>query len=700
MYQSNKPPYQKSLILTLSVLASSCIYDTDNKNSSNDFKPDIEQGAMVAVNSEEELSYFIKQGLIEQIDYSHYAQDCFDCRDGAVGTAEPAIEPTFAQEASASESTADSSADSAQSSDPNRISNTYTLEQNVDEADIIKYNGEHIFLSDQNTVRIFKTFPEQFMLEASGQFSPSIGNSNVIDSLYLSQDKLISIGKSGSYYPVCGLEFGYSHYWQEQSFAVSIADSSKPEEVIEQWQANIDGGLIDSRRIGEHVYFFSRHQISLNDIDYAYDEETLAQSSAKIEALVFDTLIPQISINGEAEQPLFAAEDCYLGNTDTQEGHSIITSISSINIQNPEQLKTTCYVGDASGLYVSGNAAYLNSYSYETDSTRIHQFDLERGHINYAASGEVVGSVGGRSAQDFYLSEYNGDLRVISTLYTWNENGVDASSTRSVSNNDAINDSHDYILSILRPNRKSAILENIATLPNAEQPEELGKPGEQLYGVRFYQDKAYLVTFDKIDPLYVLNLENPTAPFIQGQLEIPGYSDFLHPVNDNLLLGIGKSAEEYGNTTYYQGLKLELFDISEPESPSSIAIIDLGARGSDTPIFQNRHAFTYLQNNEQQAQFSLPVSYFEHITPQTVPYDWGSFQHAGLYTFLINGLDMPSTATLSQSAKLISQDNTYSYWYYGNSERSVYHGDAIFFASEGKLWVGKYDDESVKNGPY
>ena len=116
-------------------------------------------------------------------------------------------------------------------------------------------------------------------------------------------------------------------------------------------------------------------------------------------------------------------------------------------------------------------------------------------------------------------------------------------------------------LFMLAQNAVEPRLDVIAQLPNSQRPEAIGKPNEDLYGVRFIADRAYLVTFERTDPLYVLDLSNPRDPLIAGALEVTGFSNFLHPVTDNLLLGLGQSGAGF--------TKLELFDVTDLANPVS-----------------------------------------------------------------------------------------------------------------------------------
>ena len=150
---------------------------------------------------------------------------------------------------------------------------------------------------------------------------------------------------------------------------------------------------------------------------------------------------------------------------------------------------------------------------------------------------------------------------------------------------------------MLREKPGERALEIVGRLPNDTRPEEIGKPNEALFAVRFVGDRAYAVTFLRIDPLYVIDLSTPTDPRIAGELLIPGVSDFLHPVTDDLLLGLGMDGSRF---------KLELFDTSVLEQPQSRGAITLGGISSGSPALWDRHAFTYLAGDDAD-RFAVPA---------------------------------------------------------------------------------------------
>jgi hypothetical protein len=177
--------------------------------------------------------------------------------------------------------------------------------------------------------------------------------------------------------------------------------------------------------------------------------------------------------------------------------------------------------------------------------TLIHQFSLDAGTAaSYVASGEVDG----RLLNQFAMSEYNGDLRVATTTDNWGQFGDQSEST----------------VYVLRPNGTD--LAQISSVSG------LGK-GEQIHSVRFIDDVGYVVTFRQTDPLYVIDLSDPANPTLQGELKIPGYSAYLHPVGDGLLLGVGQDATLEGRTT---GTQLSLFDVSDPTNPQLISSLPIG----------------------------------------------------------------------------------------------------------------------------
>jgi uncharacterized secreted protein with C-terminal beta-propeller domain len=192
-------------------------------------------------------------------------------------------------------------------------------------------------------------------------------------------------------------------------------------------------------------------------------------------------------------------------------------------------------------------------------TTEVHQFDLTDDGAGYVASG----SVPGRLLNQWAMSEHEGDLRIATT-----EDDL-ADARRSHSS-----------VRILR--ERNGRLRQIGRVP------DLGR-GEQIYAVRYAGDIGFVVTFRQVDPLYTLDLSDPTAPRLLGELKVPGYSSYLHPIDDDHLLGVGQNADKDGRTT---GVQVSLFDVADLERPRRVARLALGS-GTMTDVEFDHRAFLY-----------------------------------------------------------------------------------------------------------
>ncbi|MGW4797162.1 beta-propeller domain-containing protein [Nonomuraea sp. NPDC004297] len=190
------------------------------------------------------------------------------------------------------------------------------------------------------------------------------------------------------------------------------------------------------------------------------------------------------------------------------------------------------------------------------EETEVHRFDISRpGAPSYVASGKVPG----RLLNQYSLSEYDGHLR----LATTDNSGDEQASSSTV-----------YVL-------------DAATMARTGQVGGLGK-GERIYSVRFVGPIGYCVTFRQVDPLYTLDLRDPAAPKVTGELKITGYSAYLHPGEQGRLIGIGQEASEKGRTL---GTQVSLFDVSDPAAPRRLS--QFFQKDSGSGAEWDPHAFLY-----------------------------------------------------------------------------------------------------------
>ena len=199
----------------------------------------------------------------------------------------------------------------------------------------------------------------------------------------------------------------------------------------------------------------------------------------------------------------------------------------------------------------------------------------------------------------YRLSEYQGDLRVISFTGETGWFGGPVTPFATVSQKAA----SPATLTVLRENAAERSLKPVATLPSESRPTALGHAGEQVYAVHFAGPQAYLVTFRRTDPMYVLDLSDPAEPRTVAELAMPGYSDYLFPLPAGKLLGVGRDATADGRV---QGLKLALLDVANPAVPRVLASRTLGDSSSSSALDYTRHGISLVAQGSQ-VQVALPV---------------------------------------------------------------------------------------------
>jgi uncharacterized secreted protein with C-terminal beta-propeller domain len=239
-------------------------------------------------------------------------------------------------------------------------------------------------------------------------------------------------------------------------------------------------------------------------------------------------------------------------------------SVVTVDAEDPRPGPAATVVGAGETVYASTEHLYVTSTAWQepqaavpmppTTSTDIHEFDIrDKVRTGYVGSGRV----GGRLLSSFSLSEHDGALRVASTDDATMESAV------------------------------TVLQEKDGALAEVGRVGGLGK-GERIYAVRFLGDRGYVVTFRQTDPLYVLDLADPSAPAVRGELKINGYSAYLHPIGEHRLLGIGQDATDQGRV---QGTQVSLFDVSDPAAPKRLANAVLPQSRSEAEF--DHHAFLW-----------------------------------------------------------------------------------------------------------
>lgn len=559
------------------------------------------------------------------------------------------------------------------------FSSTNTQVSGVDEADRIEYDGEYLYVANlpswdsqsgiENSVSVFKRDVD-FALQSIANIP--LESDVEISGMYLHENSLGVITRVFGFYPLEDALI-VSSPWQnpDNDTRIDIIDVSTPETPAKTHQVSVDGGLISSRRIGNDLY------LALQYVPYVEGLPSVNSSNSSLVnyyryllQLDNDVLAPQITINAQT-LPLYDINDCLLPeNAGPQNGHIQMVSVVKIDMTSPTSYSALCMVVEARGLYMSSDNLYL--HAQQNRDTVFHKISLQD-DIAYQASGKVNGMFGWRSAPQFKMAEKEGHLMAVTSEGIWE-------------------DDPEHYLHVLQ--QQGSELIEVATLPNSNEPAPIGKPGEDIYAVRFYEDKAYVVTFERIDPLYVIDLSSVDAPVIKGELNIPGFSSYLHPMENGLLLGVGQQVnveniplpgEQPSTTPIEEGMKVSLFDVLDPENP--ILLDEYVWADSYTPAEYDHRALSVLKT-EQGYRFAVPSE------------SWTTIDEAWTLQYSLHMLEVNSdtrTLSLVDSVEKAPEEENY----YGSyDDRSVLHDDHVYYIRGNIVFHTLWEEGAPVTGPF
>lgn len=574
------------------------------------------------------------------------------------------------------------------------FSGTTLQESGVDEADLVKSDGVHVFSLDPaapGTNSSQRTVLRRQRLDAGAPalapvddlqlpFSPGVGGAG----LYLDEERqqVAALGRTQTAWGVYDLWFS-PWSWGEGATELVLATAGATAPLQPRRTLRIAAHLIGSRRIGATLYLVLRNPAQVPGFDPWWSPARTAANRTLLESLQAAQVLPTISVDGGTPQPLVAPSSCLLQEQNAQRTPDIVT-IVGIDLAG-DRHAARCFVGGTEAFYMSERNLYLATtrtayaasgglplYAAET-STDIHKFALDGLDIAYRGSGNVSGHLGfDQNRKSFRLGEHEGSLRVVTqTQEQWI--GIPmamAAATAAPIDSPAR-------LTLLQ--ERGGTLAVVGGLPNASRPQPLGKPGEQLYASRFIGARGYLVTYRLTDPLYVLDLSDPADPKMAGELHVEGYSDYLFPVSETLLLGVGKDAVVDGTAAdgrfaWYQGVKVSLIDVSDPARPREADRAVIGRRGTGATVLHDHHGIA-LQAVGGTVRASLPVSLHETPVPgaPAAPNAWYQFTRTELQRFEIDvagqrlaarpalAASVPGERTILDDRSLLWRDQVH--WY-------------------------------------
>lgn len=564
------------------------------------------------------------------------------------------------------------------------FSTTNTAEQGVDEADRVEYDGSYLYLATQQEwfesgvnppmVKVMQR-NDDFTLTELDKIQVNFENYN-INGLYLHLDRLAIISNDFPVYPLADIAI-QPWYNNQARIGLSIHDVSSPADSAQLISVEIDGLLLSSRRIENQLYIVSTYTPFIDSLDpTASTEDELLQNYQAILATPANSIMPKLH-SGQQSVAMNDISDCFIPTGATaNDGHAQLITITRINLETPTDRSSTCLSAFAFMTYTSQDNLYIAS-NLQANATQFHKISLS--DLQYQASGKVDGQIGWRGNPNLRIDEQDDHLRVVSSDYSA--------------------ELPEHKLTIL--NQQGNQLQTVAELPNESNPEPIGKPNEDIYAVRFIEDKAYIVTFEVFDPLYVIDLSDQQAPFIAGSLEIPGFSSYLQPLKNDLILGVGQSVEfvriprtgeQPIEIPVQGGMKVSLFDARDPANP--VELTSLVTPDAYTPVEFDYKALTVLESNGAY-RFAMPV---EQWLTSAEPSGDISFS-ANNSLMLLETDTTINTPELILIEKITVQNSSANYNYSGE-DRSVLHGDNVYYIHGNQIWLSNWTADASLVGPF
>ena len=432
-------------------------------------------------------------------------------------------------------------------------SSTNIQVEGVDESDIVKTDGDYVYtIFAGASVKVIDIRNPQKM-KVAAEIKPQ--DEFYASQLFLHDDLLIVLGDKVHYpkesadmakmMPVNGLT------------TVRLYNIEKPEKPVFLREIGVEGYLKSARKTDGMLYLVTNIYPNLWEMD-------------EIDG---DDLRPRIFDSTNKEKKFMEFNDISILPGAMEPSYSVI---AAIDLTSPKTAKfeTKGFLGSSNEMYMTKDHLYLTAIRYEmstntrgaeimiwnpgTSDTEIFKFKLDGLKIDFHRSAELKGTI----LNQFSMDEYNGNFRVVMTEgHMWD--------SKNPSKN------HLYILN-----------ENMETTGSVKGLAE----GERIYSARFMGDKAYMVTFRETDPLFVFDVADPANPKVLGELKIPGFSNYLHPLDEHHLIGIGYETVAMKNPSggepfiTRKGMKLSLFDVTDFHNPKEKFTEIIGGQGTYSTI--------------------------------------------------------------------------------------------------------------------
>ncbi len=470
----------------------------------------------------------------------------------------------------------------------NDYSETNVQVEGVDEADIIKNDGEFIYLLKGDTVRIVRANPVDEMEEIQQIDFNEDGDGEGFypREMFISGDQLVVMGQVNYRYyydepipvePGIATEPALLPPYRGSKMKVYVLDLSTDRRSSEiSRQVVFDGDYFTSRRIGNQLY------LVMNLYPYSWYWDGVKTGT---------DLLPMMQDGDDVAETMVSCEDVRYFPGHNEPNYLIV---ASMDITNPNSsIPREVTLGSGQNVYSSATDLYVANtfvdYDYFSDwdwrfdeaKSHIYRFELNGGDLEFRSRGEVPG----RSLNQFSMDQHDGYFRIATTTGDiWND----------------MNPSENNVYVLGADMSRVGELEGLA-------------PGEEIKSTRFLGDRLYMVTFEQVDPLFVIDMENPRSPKVLGSLKIPGFSEYLHPYDENHIIGFGQETSVEKDNVLLDGFKMSLFDVSDVTNPQQKFVERIGDRGTYSELLYNHKALLF---DKERGLMSFPISIVEKMTPQ------------------------------------------------------------------------------------
>jgi len=645
-----------------------------------------------------ELQTFSSYGeLTEFLGSSSYQYSSYDWRTLGGGSMDKSFEATAAPDGMNFDESGGETVDYSQ---------TNVQVAGVDEPDVVKTDGTYLYIVSNGKIIIVKAYPTE---DADIECEITFNDSMYVQNVFISDLRLVVFAETYDYSVYKGGaidEMSSSVWYGSPNTYIKIFDLEDITNPVLVKDIVVGGSYSGARMIEDFVYVITTqysYNYDIPDGDQVVVPQIMVDDEIK-EVPLSDihyvdipekssTLTNIVSVNIHDDADEVHAEVFLLGNS-----HTLYVSKSNIYVVYstgyydyvmleelidellmptlPESIKEEFELVDTLSLeeyqkktvtewilqnYVDSmdenqKQAIAKAIVRQTERTIIHRISIADGEIQYEAQGSIPGFV----QNQFSLSEYDGHLRVSTTIEGWMVR---------------------YYLSSIESQNNVYVLD--MDLEIVGSLEDLAS-GEQIYATRFIGDKCYLVTFKQIDPFFVIDLSEPTNPEVLGELKIPGYSTYLHPYDETHIIGIGRDDEK---------VKISLFDVSDLENPIELSKYEIENDDEDWYWAQSSALYehkAFLFDKEKNLMV-IPV---------------GDYSKESAYVFDISvegGIELKGTITHDLEVEPEEEDDPWDDYYYtgnyGNSiKRTLYIEDALYTVSDNMVKMNDLETLEEING--